>query len=284
MEGLESRRLLSGGITLLQDGTLLIRGTAEDDWIQAWPDQATSRLNVQVNGDTYALPMTARHPIERILVRGGRGDDDIYMDGSDQIGPIGVDRSTNRAVELPCTIFGGTGNDTISGGHAGDALFGGRGEDALAGSLGADSLFGGQGRDRLTAGEAENIFGRFVAPLQLGQERPAEFVSGGSGSDDGYMLDPATTRISGIEFYEGARVRVTGVVDDGPFGYYDGGTGFNLDLEDGYSLEIDVGDFSTKAHALDGKPAVVEGFIRRWTGIETGVHTTLMVARIAAKN
>ena len=57
-------------------------------------------------------------------------------------------------------IFGGTGNDTLTGGSGGDQLFGQTGNDTLLGKGGADFLFGGAGDDVLTGGDADDqVFG-----------------------------------------------------------------------------------------------------------------------------
>jgi Ca2+-binding RTX toxin-like protein len=58
------------------------------------------------------------------------------------------------------TLFGGAGNDTLTGGSAGDLIFGGSGDDTLLGKGGVDFLFGGAGSDTLTGGDADDqVFG-----------------------------------------------------------------------------------------------------------------------------
>ncbi len=58
-------------------------------------------------------------------------------------------------------IFGGAGNDTITGGSGGDQLFGESGNDTLLGKGGADFLFGGAGNDTLTGGDGDDqVFGQ----------------------------------------------------------------------------------------------------------------------------
>jgi Ca2+-binding RTX toxin-like protein len=69
------------------------------------------------------------------------------LDGADT---IALDE-TNGA--LPAAeLFGGPGNDTLSGGSGADLLFGQDGNDVLNGKGGADLLFGGDGNDVLTGG------------------------------------------------------------------------------------------------------------------------------------
>jgi hypothetical protein len=54
------------------------------------------------------------------------------------------------------TLFGGGGNDTITGGSGSDLLFGGPDNDSLLGKGGFDMLFGGSGNDTLTGGDADD--------------------------------------------------------------------------------------------------------------------------------
>src|SRR5262249_56978916 len=57
-------------------------------------------------------------------------------------------------------VFGGRGDDTISLGNAAlppAQLFGGNGNDMLTGGAGADQLFGGIGNDTLNGGDRDDI-------------------------------------------------------------------------------------------------------------------------------
>ncbi|MDD5319541.1 MAG: calcium-binding protein [Methylococcales bacterium] len=57
-------------------------------------------------------------------------------------------------------MFGGAGNDTLSGGTGGGMLFGQSGNDVLPGKGGVDFLFGGSGNDTLTGGDGDDqMFG-----------------------------------------------------------------------------------------------------------------------------
>ena len=53
-------------------------------------------------------------------------------------------------------LFGGAGNDTLTGGSGGDQLFGQAGNDTLEGRGGIDVLFGGTENDILTGGDADD--------------------------------------------------------------------------------------------------------------------------------
>ncbi|UUY03751.1 hypothetical protein LRS13_24335 [Svornostia abyssi] len=62
---------------------------------------------------------------------------------------------------LPASnLFGGAGNDVLTGGSGGDLLFGQAGNDTLLGKGGFDFLFGGTDNDTLTGGDADDqVFG-----------------------------------------------------------------------------------------------------------------------------
>ena len=82
-------------------------------------------------------------------------------------------------------LFGGAGNDTLTGGSGGDLLFGQSGNDTLLGKGGNDFLFGGAGNDTLTGGDGDDqVFG------EAGNDRmiwnpgdDTDLFEGGSGTD-----------------------------------------------------------------------------------------------------
>src|SRR5215218_8191062 len=53
-------------------------------------------------------------------------------------------------------LFGGAGNDVLTGGSGADMLFGQAGNDTLLGKGGADFLFGGSENDTLTGGDGDD--------------------------------------------------------------------------------------------------------------------------------
>ena len=71
---------------------------------------------------------------------------------------ISVDEANGA---LPrANLFGGPGNDTLTGGSGDDQLFGQPGNDTLLGKGGFDFLFGGTENDTLTGGDADDqVFG-----------------------------------------------------------------------------------------------------------------------------
>ena len=72
-------------------------------------------------------------PTGRLLIYGQAGDDRLT------VGPL---------MTLPSWLFGGEGDDRLTGGLGDDVLDGGPGDDRLDGSFGRDLLIGGTGNDR----------------------------------------------------------------------------------------------------------------------------------------
>ena len=76
----------------------------------------------------------------------------------------------------PAQLFGGNGNDMLTGGAGADQLFGGNGNDTLNGGDGNDILFGGNGNDTVVGGKgADTAF--------LGNGNDTFIWNPGDGSD-----------------------------------------------------------------------------------------------------
>ena len=97
---------------------------------------------VPILGGTATVANTAR-----IQVFGQDGNDIITMN------------EANGALP-PADLFGGSGNDVITGGSGNDQIFGQDGNDTLLGKGGSDLMFGGAGNDVMTGGDADDqLFG-----------------------------------------------------------------------------------------------------------------------------
>ena len=73
------------------------------------------------------------------------------------VGTAGADRIDASALDVPVTLRGGLGDDTLLGGSAGDLLDGGDGRDFLLGGDGPDTLLGGLGHDVLVGGAGVDL-------------------------------------------------------------------------------------------------------------------------------
>jgi Ca2+-binding RTX toxin-like protein len=147
------------------------------------------------------------------VVFGNAGDDKIYGDDGGPLFHVDIS-GTDTGIRLGNVIFGGTGDDEITGGRDLDLLFGGDGNDTIKGSydypwwkivklsfdcgevdigLDADIIFGGKGDDVLDGGYGiDFIFGGPGDDIIMGNSAPFElplsmgFLFGGPGDDHIY--------------------------------------------------------------------------------------------------
>lgn len=152
-------------------GALTVFGDNLDNSIQVSRNAAGQLLvnggAVKITGGTSTVANTSL-----IQVFGQGGNDTITLN------------EANGA--LPASnLFGGAGNDTLTGGSGADLLFGQAGNDVLLGKGGADFLFGGAENDTLTGGDADDqVFG------EAGNDRmvwnpgdDTDLNEGGAGTD-----------------------------------------------------------------------------------------------------
>jgi Ca2+-binding RTX toxin-like protein len=153
------------------NGTLTVFGDAADNTITISRDAAGKIL---VNNGAVAVlggtPTVANTSLIQVFGLGG----------NDQI-------SLNEANgALPkANLFGGNGDDVLTGGSGADLLFGQVGNDTLLGKGGSDLLFGGTENDTLTGGDGDDqAFG------QTGDDRmiwnpgdDTDLNEGGDGND-----------------------------------------------------------------------------------------------------
>src|SRR6266853_3094358 len=152
-------------------GLLSVFGDDGDNVIVTSRDAAGQILvnggAVPVSGGTATVANTAT-----IQVFGNGGNDTISLDESNGALPA-------------AQLFGGAGNDVLTGGSGADQLFGGAGNDTLLGKGGNDLLFGGAGNDTLIGGTGDDqVFG------EAGNDRMiwnpgdgTDLMEGGDGTD-----------------------------------------------------------------------------------------------------
>ncbi|TMQ26553.1 MAG: hypothetical protein E6J90_04195 [Deltaproteobacteria bacterium] len=85
-------------------------------------------------------------PIDSVLLEGGRGNDQLRVDGFGADVPVRLSGGKGND-----TLVGGQGNDILNDGAGDDKLFGGGGDDGLTNSRGKDHLFGQDGNDLLVS-------------------------------------------------------------------------------------------------------------------------------------
>jgi Ca2+-binding RTX toxin-like protein len=174
-------------------GVLSVFGDAIDNTIAASRDAAGNILinngAVAIAGDRPTVANTAF-----IQVFGQGGNDTIRVDEANGAMP---------AVQL----FGGDGNDTLTGGSGNDMLFGQAGNDILNGKGGNDLLFGGDGNDTLIGGAGDDqMFGEAGNDVMIWNPGDGtDLMEGGAGNDTAevnggngaevFTLSPNGTRV-----------------------------------------------------------------------------------------
>ena len=146
-EPLEPRLMLAVTASFVPGtGVLSVFGDAANNTIDVSRNAAGTIL---VNGGAVAIRGGTATVANTALVQsyGQGGNDTITLNEANGALP--------RA-----NLFGGAGNDTLTGGSGGDMLFGQTGNDTLLGKGGFDFLFGGSENDTLTGGDADDqVFG-----------------------------------------------------------------------------------------------------------------------------
>jgi Ca2+-binding RTX toxin-like protein len=152
-------------------GVLTVFGDGVDNTITISRDAGGTIL---VNGGAIAVsggtPSVANTTV--IQVFGLGGNDVVTLD------------EANGALPA-ANLFGGPGNDTLTGGSSSDQLFGQAGNDTLLGRGGFDALFGSSENDTLTGGDADDqAFGESGDDRMLWNPGDdTDLNEGGSGAD-----------------------------------------------------------------------------------------------------
>jgi len=168
----------SGPYTAFTRGLLLVGGDAggvagDDTILVRQSATGVNRFEVVWNGVVVkAGPLSG---LRRIVVDGGRGNDDIRVEVDVPARLIGGDGDDILVGSAAADhLEGGNGHDILEGGGGDDRLEGGAGDDFLDGGGGADRLFGQAGNDTLTGGDGDDTL--------LGG-RGDDLLEGGSGND-----------------------------------------------------------------------------------------------------
>ena len=157
-------------------------------------------------------------------------------------------------------LFGGAGNDIMTGGSGNDMLFGQAGNDTLLGKGGADFLFGGAGNDMLTGGDGDDqMFG------EAGNDRmiwnpgdDSDLIEGGAGIDTAEVNGGNGAEVFTITA-NGTRVRFDRV-DPAPF---------SLDIGTTENLVVNMNGGDDTISATGNLAALIKLTIDGGTGNDT---------------
>jgi hypothetical protein len=190
--------------------------------------------------------VTSRDGTGRILVNGGAvpiiggtatvaNTSLIQAFGQDGNDTISLDE---RFGLLPAAdLFGGNGNDTLTGGSGNDLLFGQDGADTLFGKGGNDLLFGGDGKDVLTGGPGDDqVFGQAGNDIMIWNPGDGSDLLEGGVGDDIAVVNGGNAAETFTLTANGSRVRLDRV-SPAPF-FLDIGTTENLVLRAGVGDDV----------------------------------------------
>ncbi|MBB5206441.1 pimeloyl-ACP methyl ester carboxylesterase [Inhella inkyongensis] len=96
------------------------------------------------------------------------------------------DNTLKPAPNTSANLYGGAGNDQLTGSQSKDHLEGGAGDDKVDAGDGADMLRGGSGSDELKAGGGHDILLGGTGADELHGDAGNDFLSGGTGADKLY--------------------------------------------------------------------------------------------------
>ena len=178
----------------LVGGILTVHATGGNDILSA--GFSGSSVVVRVN-DAYS-------PFDRSLVTG------IVVNAYE-----GADLfSTDAFLDIPLTVLGGLGADTITGGNAGDSLGGGKGNDVVNGNFGPDTIVGGLGNDRLGGGKGfDNLNGGEGNDTLIGG-LGVDTLGATDGNDTIFARDGFADLVRGGVGLDSAQVDTGSIVDD----------------------------------------------------------------------
>jgi Ca2+-binding RTX toxin-like protein len=147
-EPLEPRQLLS---VTLHDGLLKVTGTRRSDDIVIYVNDATAADGLVVLVQHRQALRCNPASVRRISIDLGLADDHVSFSAP------GLDFRPVDAPDVPVTVRGGGGNDTLSGSTHADLLDGGDGDDLLLPQSGNNTVLGGAGNDAINAYDGNNL-------------------------------------------------------------------------------------------------------------------------------
>ena len=118
----------------IDDGTLQISGDGANNKIALFNQPAS--IAIDLGADGTAEFTADRTAFTKVEAKGGNGDDELSV------------VNAGGALDLPITLDGGHGNDSLRGAAGAETLIGGSGDDLADGNIGADTARLGSGNDR----------------------------------------------------------------------------------------------------------------------------------------
>jgi len=188
--GLKGNALVGGGVATpaiapsavtLNAGQLTIDDSAATSGHTVLVGVSGSNLQVNDNGVITLEPIGS---VSGIVILGGSASD--YL--------------STFNLNIPSTMDGGAGDDSLVGSNRNDSLDGGPGNDSIAGNDGDDILIGGTGNDSLFGGNGTDFENGGSNSAFYSGGDGTDFIKGGPGNDYAdyrFRLDNLTLRLDG---------------------------------------------------------------------------------------
>jgi Ca2+-binding RTX toxin-like protein len=161
-EKLENRRMFA--VSDPVGGVVTITGTDAADEIRVRIDD-NGRLEIQ---DNFNFRLFVADQVTALVINGLGGADTLAL---------------NAQLNVPATINGGAGADTIVGGRASDVLNGEAGSDSVSGGLGNDAISGGNNNDTLSGSVGNDTLLGGTGDDEMSGGPLNDFLDGGLGRD-----------------------------------------------------------------------------------------------------
>lgn len=163
----QSVQALQSAATVLSKPKIIeIDGTSKADAISI--TQVGALVSVSVNG---VVTNYAAANVRRFIIEGGKGNDTIALQTS----------KGKNVCNVPVSIIGAGGNDTLTGGSNNDTIYGGDGDDSLVGGAGLDQIFGDLGNDYIYGGTGDDFLNG--GDVNIATHDGADTLLGGPGND-----------------------------------------------------------------------------------------------------
>ncbi len=189
LEKLEDRKVMTvNSLSLASNGMLMVGCDDAADNVQVYQLSGQGVLVRSTSPTGVITDMPVPTGVKSLLIQ-TRGGNDIVTNSS----------------AFPAIIYGGAGNDSLSGGSNADTIFGEDGADTLYGGAGNDAMYGGNGNDYLFAQDGNDIlYGNAGTDTLYGMNGDdfldagslGEFANGGDGND----FNAFVTTVNGASF------------------------------------------------------------------------------------
>lgn len=191
VQSLEDRRLMAAD---LANGELRIDTGNGNDNIEVAIERSfnlAERSTLQL-GNAFAAPILSSSLFIDQVVYRNRSDSGLLLEearfNADDVNSLriysngGHDEVVNNT-GIRSYIYGGSGNDVLTGGSGIDYLYGEAGNDTLDGNAGVDRLYGGDGNDLLFGGSGNDYLYGQGGHDELNGESGTDRLYGSSGND-----------------------------------------------------------------------------------------------------